>query len=412
MTRPNALVLDGGQIKARLEAERMESGIPVHVDWLRFTTNLKTAPSPAVDDLFPPKHFSRVDLLDHDRVYDDVEDRKRRLHQALRALPDPDFAASAQAKQLAMDVCAILGADFFVEPELKKGHDFYRFRWSIVRGGNEVGWVGFLSSGESPRQQAQAKTIHCNLYGAACTFAQLGWRDSMADYMDEVSAKVTRVDLALDFFNGICGGLDRIRSDWHLDLMNVYGKRPKANTVGPWVDGGRGRSFYFGSKEAGKQTNVYEKGVQLFGEKDATNWERVELRYGNKLRELSSDILRRPADFFAGASEWHLSMLQEHGKTEVTPEPIKTKSRAAEEIVSAEVVKVYRWLKETAGPAIGFAFKHLKETQLEEIFFNQKLPGRLQRFTSLDLADGVQKAFNHFTAPRHRAPGFVAAIAH
>lgn len=407
MTRPNALVLDGGQIKARLEAERMQSGVPVHVDWCRFTCTLKNAPAPSVDDLFPAKSWSMLDI-----DYDNIKDRQRKLTQILQTLDDPDFSASAQAKQLATDVCTILGPDFFIEPELKKGHDFYRFRWSIVRGGAEVGWVGFLSSGDSPRQQAQSKTIHCNLYGAACTFAQLGWRESLADYMDQVGAKVTRVDLALDFFNGITGGLDRIRADWHSDLMNVYGKRPKANTVGPWVDGGRGRSFYFGSKEAGKQTNVYEKGVQLFGEKDATNWERVELRYGNKLRELSTDMLRRPADFFAGASDWHLSILQEHCLTEVSPEPIPTKSRAAEEIVSAEVVKVYRWLKETAGPAIGFAFKHLKETQLEEIFFNQKLPGRLQRFTSLDLAEGVQKAFNHFTAPRHRAPGPVAALAH
>lgn len=406
MTRPNALVLDGREIKVRLEAERRFTGKPVHVDWLRFTTSLKAAPAPSVDDLFPAKAWSMLDM-----DYDLVEDRKRKLSQILQTLPDADFAASSQAKQMAVDVCAILGDDFFVEPELKKGHDFYRFRWSISRAGTEVGWVGFLSSGESPRQQAQAKTIHCNLYGAACTFASHGWRDRLADYMDDMNAKVTRIDLALDFFNGIPGGLDRIHTDWHLGEMDVYGKRPKANTVGPWVDGGRGRSFYFGSKEAGKQTNVYEKGVQLFGEKDATNWERVELRYGNKLRELSTDMLRRPADFFAGASDWHEAILQEHGKTEVTPESVPTKSRAAEEIVSAEVVRVYRWLKDTAGPAIGFAFKHLKNAQLEELFFNQKLPGRLQRFTEIDLTDGCQKAFNHFTAPRHRAPGFVAATA-
>jgi phage replication initiation protein len=196
--------------------------------------------------------------------------------------------------------------------------------------------VGFLASGESPRQQAQAKTIHANVYGSACTFARGDWRHRMANLIEEVNGKITRIDYALDFFDGIRGGLERIRDDWHAGLMDVNGRRPKANTVGPWVDGGRGRSFYFGSKEAGKQTNVYEKGVQLFGELDATRWERVELRYGNKLRDLPVDMLRRADDFFAGASDWHQKMLAEHGKY-AEGEGVKVRSKQAIQTVKAEV---------------------------------------------------------------------------
>lgn len=409
MTRPNALVVDGNEIKLRLEAERKFSNEVVHVDWVRFTANIKNAPFPDAETLFPTRKEWAIEYAD---VPNPPAGRLTRLMNLLRELPDEDFMPAAQAREMASHVASILGSEFDVFPELRKGHDFYKSRWSIVRNEVEVGWVGFGASGDSPRQKAQASTLHCNLYGASCTFADQGWRQKLADYIDSVQGKITRVDLALDFFHGISGGLKRILSDYESGLMVVYGKNPKCNMVGAWHEGGRGRSFYFGSKETGKQTNVYEKGVQLFGEKDATNWERIEIRYGNKLRDLSTDTLRRPTDFFAGASDWHKTMLLEHGVTEFTAEPIKTRSKLVEETVSAEVTRVYRWLKNTAAPAITFAFEHLNDEQMSEIVFNNKLPGRLQRFTKSDLKDGVLKAFQRFTAPRVRAPGFDAALAH
>ena len=80
------LVLDGNEVKLCLTAERQKTKQVVHVDWVRFTCNLRAAPAPTVDDLFP--------LHDSPRFSDDV-DRTKRLAQALRELPDPDFAASA-----------------------------------------------------------------------------------------------------------------------------------------------------------------------------------------------------------------------------------------------------------------------------------------------------------------------------
>lgn len=54
MTRPRKtdLVLDGNEVKLRLTAERRETGTPVHVDWVRFTVQLKNAPIPDVETLF------------------------------------------------------------------------------------------------------------------------------------------------------------------------------------------------------------------------------------------------------------------------------------------------------------------------------------------------------------------------
>lgn len=381
------LVLDGNEVKLRLKAERLKSQTPVHVDWVRFTVNLRNAPTPTVNDLFP--------LHDGARWSDEVQhlDRYARLAKLLRDMPDGEFAASAQAKTLAEQACEALGPEFSVYPELRKGHDFYRFRWSIVRNDVECGWVGFLSSGESPRQQAQGSTIHCNLYGTACTFADHGFNDRLAAVIDRTDAKLTRIDLALDFFDGMYGGMARIVDDYKSGLMDNNGHRPSCNQVGDWCNerGGKGRSFYFGSKEAGKQTNAYEKGLQLFGAKDQSQWLRIELRYGNKLRVLSSDMLRRPADFFAGASDWHASILGE-AEAVFSPAPVPQVGRLAIETIEAEVSRNCRWLNDTAAPSLALAFQFLGVDQFMELVCNRKLPGRLQKFSENEIRSAYTRA--------------------
>lgn len=388
MTRPRKsdLVLDGNEVKLRLKAERIKSRTPVHVDWVRFTCTLRNAPFPTVETLFP-LHQDVEPISTH--ALDSMRERTYKLARILRELPDADFAASAQAKVLADEVCEALGPDFSVFPELRKGHDFYRFRWSIVRHDVECGWVGFLSSGESPRQAAQAKTIHVNVYGSACTFAEPGFNHRLAAIIDRTDATVTRVDLALDFFDGMAGGIDRARADYMAGLMDHHGRRPSCNMVGDWCNG-RARSFYFGSKEAGKQTNVYEKGHQLYGADSGSAWHRVELRYGNKLRVLPVDMLRRPADFFAGASEWHSVILAE-ANGQASPEPCKTTPRLAMETVQAEVSRVIRWARNTAGPSLAFLVKFATFDQLASVCEHQKLPGRLQRFKTSELDEVAER---------------------
>lgn len=401
MTRPS-LVLDGNEVKLRLQADRTTSNGRVHVDWLRFTCVLKNAPLPAPGVLFP----RRGTVKDGWTSDDENEYRHMRIMFALNQLPDIDFAASAQAHALAQKICKILGPEFLLEPELKKGHDFYRFRWSITRNGAECAWVGFLASGDSPRQKAQAETIHANIFGSACTFARGDWRARMANLIEEVQGKVTRVDLALDFFDGISGGLDRIHREWHEGLMDVKGRRPDVNTVGPWVEGGRGRSFYFGSKEAGKQTNVYEKGVQLFGIHDATRWERIELRYGNKLRDLPVDVLRRPDDFFAGASDWHTLMLAEHGHACIG-EGVKVRAKQAVETVKAEVTRSMRWLTNTASQSLALAFQYLGQDEFLELVTGRNKPGRLQRFDEKEISAAFASLSPAIFKPRVPVMGLI-----
>lgn len=387
MTRCN-LVLDGNEVKVRLQAERLESQTPVHVDWLRFTVARRNGPLPDVETLFPRPQSSSIW---------DPDDRTRTFNKLLAELPGNEFEASAVAMELGHQVAEALGDEFSVCAELRKGHDFYRHRWSIERNGVECGWVGFLASSDSPRQAAQARTIHVNLYGAACTFAAHGWRDRMADLVDEHKGEVTRIDLALDFFDGMPGGIDSVREDYMAGLMNVGGKKPKCNMLGDWCNN-RARSFYFGSKEGGKQTNFYEKGDQLFGLEANSPWLRGELRYGNKLRELSTDMLRRPADFFAGASEWHARVLA-LADAVVVPEPVKCKPRIAEETTEAAAARVLRWVRDTAAPSVAFLMEHLSVGEIAELCFTTKRPGRLRGYSAGEVAPAAARAVNRFLKP-------------
>lgn len=393
MTRPatSTLVLDGSEVKARLLAERSASKSVVHVDWVRFTCLLRNAPAPSIDDLFPLPPAPQFAPSVWDAVQLDPQERIKSIKRELALLPDCDYVASVQAKDLADAVAAALGDGYTVAAEIRKGHDFYRYRWSIERNGTECGWVGYLSSGDSPRQKAQSRTIHCNLYGSACTFAEHGWNDRLASIIEDRNGDITRCDLALDFFDGLPGGMDRVVDDYKAGLCDSGGKRLKCNQVGDWPNGYE-RSFYMGSKEAGKQTNVYEKGDQLFGRDAGSPWVRIELRYGNKLRVLSSDMLRRPADFFAGASDWHAAQVRLCDHVAV-PEPVKTTGRLALETVEAEVTRNARWLRNVAAPTLAVAIRCLDTSELWNWLQSQKLPGRLQKFSLAEIERAFMSGF-------------------
>ncbi|MFE1573936.1 replication initiation factor domain-containing protein [Comamonas odontotermitis] len=375
--------MEGSEIKLRLLSERTASTDAVHVDWLSFTVYLRHAPIPDVEVLFPLPQRIDTDYFDDATPY--MKERafygRFRVANQLKQLPDPDFAASAQAYEIATAVAMRLGPDFKVEPDMGKGRNFYRFRWSITRGGvKEVAWVGFLASGESPRQMAQSNTIHVCIEGAGCTFAQPGWRRLMADYIDSHRGLITRCDLALDFFDGLQGGMERFRADYKDGLMDHMGNHPKHNCVGPW-EGGIGRSFYLGTKATGKQTNFYEKGIQLFGEESASPWIRAEVRYSNAKRLLPTEMLRRPDDFFSGSSDYHSALLREHGATAV-PEKTKLTKQLQDNTVEGAVQRIIRWFMNTAAPAAWVLFDHLDAHQMDLVLDCKKgqLPGRLQRF--------------------------------
>jgi phage replication initiation protein len=174
--------------------------------------------------------------------------------------------------------------------------------------------------------------------------------------------------------------------------------------LGDWANG-RERSFYVGSKEAGKQTNVYEKGDQLFGLEACSPWMRIEGRMGNKLRVLPSDMLRRPADFFAGMSEWHAAMLAELG-AQVEAEKVRCHRKLSVQTVLAECVRNARWAIRTAGPTFTALLRFVDLEGLQGLMVGGKLPRRLQRFSDSELASAFADAFRSISPVESADPAF------
>lgn len=392
LARKNALVLDGEQIKVRLMAERLETKAPVHIDWLRFTVRLRNAPPKVFDKPFADVQHITPEIRAEIQHYEDRQYKIKWMHDYLRELEhEARYSAAGQAHALALQVVNCLGLGFEVAQTVEKGHDFYAKRWPILYCNKEAGWVGFGASSDSPRQQAQAHTLHVNLYGKACTFATSGWRERIADLCEETNADITRIDLALDFFDGHPDGdIKHFEAQYHAGLFDHRGKRPTSDQKGKWWEG-HSRSFYIGSREAGKQTNVYEKGHELYGHTSGSNWLRVELRYGNKLRDISIDALRNPAGFFAGASEWHAQQLRLADDCTTTPQTLPTRPKLAVETIKAEAYRALKWVRDTARANLAVAFQFLDEDAFLELISTFQLPGRLKGFAR----DDLRNAYNH-----------------
>ena len=409
MKASNDLVLVNNEIKLRLQIERQTSSSLVHVDWIAFTVQMRHAPVPSVETLFPtsePRSYSyaeaRLGLIETETDRE-REAFFRRYHREkivgmLRELEDEDYSAHIQAFQLAEDVATILGPGFVASSELCRGLNFYKHRYNIERFGRTVGWVGFLSVAKGARSEAQAKTIHVNLEGMACTFAQAGWREELADYIDDHHGLITRCDLALDFFEGVAGGWSRFRPEYDSGLMDHMGRRPKCKVNDEWDGLGEGRSIYLGSRQAGKLTNIYEKGKQLFGARDSTDWTRIELRYGNQKRLLPTELLRNPDGCFSGASSWHASMLREAGSM-AAPLPIKTEPRLPEQTILAECVRNARWAISTAGKSLALAMKYMDFETLAGFVDNcAEMPNRLSKFSRDEVEAHYAQAFKQVSA--------------
>lgn len=373
---------DGHEVDVReqLNALRYITKSHVHVDWLRFTVYLCNAPQAPK---FEPLTAADIQAGRWDEYDLDVA----RLRRLIAAVDDCDTTPAAQAAALAAEVCKALGREFEPATSFGKGYDFYKYRLPVLRYGIEVGWVGFLSSSDSPKQEKQRNTLHVNLYGTACTFAAASWRENMAALIEERKADITRCDLALDFFDGLDRGMDGVLDDYKSGLCDVDGRALKCSLAGDWANGHE-RSLYLGSREAGKQTNVYEKGDQLYGVKAGSPWVRIELRYGNKLRVLPVDILRRPEDYFGGASEWHAQKLREaEPRDGGTPKRVPCKGRLPLETARAEVSRCLHWALRVAAPTVTQLFKYLPDFDFLKLCDSQQKPGRLESFSVAELRD-------------------------
>jgi phage replication initiation protein len=129
-----------------------------------------------------------------------------------------------------------------------------------------------------------------------------------------VEAVITRCDVAHDDFEGKTINIEQARS-WYLDGgFGSMGRPPKAKLVDD-LGSGKGKTFYVGNRAFGKLCRVYEKGKKE-GDPNSS-WNRLEVEFRSKGREIPWDIVIRPGDYLAGAYPclWYLSGCQERIRT-------------------------------------------------------------------------------------------------
>lgn len=386
MTSKVRAVLQGQRVKFTLEAIEQANPNRVRVDWLRFTV-----PVDSFMVSFAPE-FSAFDL--EARSFEAAA-RDEGVWRAQDASPELSSMAvqittgqgvvsrSAQsvAKQAAAQLVERIGLFSIGEPEAS-GMDFYAARCAVVYEGATVGYV--LAGGKS---DSQRHTVHVNLFGSACLHLAPVHLERIAQWIDQLGGWITRADLALDVWHGL--DVTEVREAWIDGEFDVRGKRPGQKEHGSWTSG-HSRTFEVGNRGTGKLMRAYEKGDELFGHEANDPWVRLEVELRNSHRIVETDVIRRPADYFAGAYPYCAAFLARLDLG-VSPQSIPTHAEVKDKTAEAAVTRVVRWIANTAAPALAAVWNLGGDMVAEVIEKNQHRQAR--RLAGFSPAD-IQAAFH------------------
>jgi len=183
---------------------------------------------------------------------------------------------------------------------------------------------------------AQRATAHISLNGHGCT----GVRDwnAVRRWCDVHDARITRVDLAHDDFEGETVNFDQAVQWWESGKFNSGGRSPDAHSHNDHGSN-KGKTFEVGRRANGKFCRIYEKGKQL-GD-PASPWCRVEVEFRGKSRVIPLDIVTRPGEYLSGAFPCLAYLCERQDKVRTT--------RVSLKITYDRMVK---WLRMQCGPAL------------------------------------------------------------
>lgn len=151
--------------------------------------------------------------------------------------------------------------------------------------------------------EKQGDTLCLHLSGTGITAAFDGWERRLYDWLIQNApyAKITRCDLAHDFFNGEYTPIQAY-FDWVAGNYDAKHTRPVLDTIGlGWHnEPDKGRTVYIGSRKNGSRVlRVYEKGIEQ-GDKTSP-WVRFELQLRNRDIIIPLDILLYPGEYLTAA---------------------------------------------------------------------------------------------------------------
>ncbi|MFW2177490.1 MULTISPECIES: replication initiation factor domain-containing protein [unclassified Moraxella] len=182
----------------------------------------------------------------------------------------------------------ILG--FGIETQCNAGMHFYDKSYRLEHN------AGFVSIG------GQSDTILISLSGKGCTYAKHGWQLDLHAFlmMYAKNPKITRIDLAVDDFNGSLLSFKYFLSQYDIGGFNNGGRNPNIELQGNWRNPiGKGRTMFVGNRKSPVCFRLYEKGMQL-GDPNSP-WLRAELEFKAKGILIPLDILLNPSPFFVKA---------------------------------------------------------------------------------------------------------------
>lgn len=173
-----------------------------------------------------------------------------------------------------------------------KGKFFYKSCYQLGPDNVEYGKVHY---------GGQRDTILVELNGTGCMAALPGWENRLYEFLNQcIRPKITRVDVAHDFFNGEYTP-DQAMLDHDNGHYDVHNMRPKSECRGTaWRnEDGSGKTFYIGKRGNSKFTRIYEKGRQ-FGDVDSP-WVRFETEFRAGDIEIPLDMLLYSGSYLGGA---------------------------------------------------------------------------------------------------------------
>lgn len=342
LTKAERLVVEGRRIKMQCEFRAAFSGhAGVVVDWVQATFH---------------------------------KDRLVHMRQAYASL-GPAELASAVCRELA----SIMG---FSVGCVRSGRNFYAVTVLMVNDqGSEVGSV---SAGNESRQHG---TVCISVPGGGCTFGADGWEERLHAWLLQFESKLTRVDLALDWFNGEFT-VDMAREGFVAGGFSFQNRAPTPSFHGDWINN-TGRTFCVGLRDSGKMCRVYEKGHKL-GDPES-RWVRVEVELHSTERVLPLSAIVDPGPVFAGAYQYCELMLAQAGVR-----PVRVPLQQAVGDKSGEAV--VRWVERVAAPALAALTRATGSTSwLDEMVWAHKdrpLPKAIRGCGLEHASPGIEKALS------------------